>query len=102
MYKLSFNVGGTEENGFSGTINIFPNPFSTQTTLQTNIPLHNATLTVYNCYGQKIREEIINNQSTIINRGNLASGVYFYKVTGGKGQGAIEVIATGKLVITDK
>jgi len=83
-------------------ISVFPNPFSIQTTLHTDNLLHNATLTIYNCYGQTVREEIINNQSTIINRGNLSSGLYFYKAIGGKGQGTSEAIATGKLVITDK
>jgi len=71
--------------------------------------LHNATLTVDNCFGQTVTQiKNISGQTVIFNRGNLASGLYFYKVTGDKGQGTRdegrgtrEVIATGKLVITD-
>ncbi|MBI3502072.1 MAG: T9SS type A sorting domain-containing protein [Bacteroidetes bacterium] len=94
---------GVNENNYQQTVSLFPNPFSTSTTLQTNTPLHNATLTVYNCYGQEVKSVVISHQSSVvIERGNLASGIYFYKVTEDKGQGANEVIATGKLIITDK
>ncbi len=75
---------------------IFPNPFSTQTTLQSEIPLHKAVLSIYNVFGKKVREEIINDQSAIITRDDLASGLYFVRVTQDS-----KVIATIKLVITD-
>ena len=92
-------------NNFSITksIKIFPNPFCAQTVLQTDNPLHNATLTVDNCYGQTVAQiKNISGQAITFTRDNLPSGLYFYKVTGDKGQGTSEVIATGKLVITDK
>ncbi|MBI3502069.1 MAG: T9SS type A sorting domain-containing protein [Bacteroidetes bacterium] len=83
---------------------ISPNPFSTQATLQTNTPLHNATLTVYNCYGQEVTQSVIPSgaRNLTITRDGLPCGIYFYKVTEDKGQGTSEVITTGKLIITDK
>ncbi|MBI3502070.1 MAG: T9SS type A sorting domain-containing protein [Bacteroidetes bacterium] len=93
-------------------ITISPNPFSTQTVLQSENPLHNATLTLYNCYGQEVTQSVIpstpqsgatvGQRNLTITRDGLPSGIYFYKVTEDKGQGASEAIATGKLIITDK
>jgi len=98
---------------------IYPNPFSSQTTLQTDIQLHNATLTVDNCYGQTVAQiKNLSGQTVTFSRGNLPSGLYFVRITtpslnpspnavpagrqgGGPQGGGSEVIATGKLVITD-
>ena len=75
-----------------------PNPFSTQTTLQTDIPLKNATLTIYNCFGQAVKEiKNISGQTAILSRDDLASGLYFVRLTEGN-----KIIAADKLVITDK
>ncbi|MCF8239550.1 MAG: T9SS type A sorting domain-containing protein [Saprospiraceae bacterium] len=76
---------------------IFPNPFSTQTTLQTDKPLHNATLTVGNCFGETVLQmKYISNQTIIFNRDNLPSGQYFVRLTEEN-----KIIAVDKLVITD-
>jgi len=81
---------------------ISPNPFSSQTVLRAENSFHSATLTVDNCFGQTVAQiKNISGQTVTFSRDNLASGLYFYKVTGDKGQGTSEVIATGKLVITD-
>ncbi|MBI3502071.1 MAG: T9SS type A sorting domain-containing protein [Bacteroidetes bacterium] len=95
---------GVNNYGSQKSFSVSPNPFSTSTTLQTNTPLHNATLTVYNCYGQEVTQSVIPSgaRNLTITRDGLPSGIYFYKVTEDKGQGASEAIATGKLVITDK
>lgn len=76
---------------------IFPNPFNNQTILQIDIPVHKATLTVYNIFGQNvIQTENISGQTVVIPRDNLASGLYFVRLSE-YGQ----VIFTNKLVITD-
>ncbi|MBI3502073.1 MAG: T9SS type A sorting domain-containing protein [Bacteroidetes bacterium] len=98
------SVSSTQEYLGENSISIYPNPFSTQATLQTDIPLHNATLTIYNSFGQEVTQSVIPSgaRNLTITRDGLPSGIYFYKVTEDKGQGASEVIATGKLIITDK
>ncbi|MBI3502962.1 MAG: PKD domain-containing protein [Bacteroidetes bacterium] len=87
------------------SVTIFPNPFSTQTVLQTDNLLHNATLTVYNCFGQTVAQiKNISGQTVTFSRGNLSSGLYFVRLTTPSpvlGEGGGEVY-TGKLVITDK
>jgi hypothetical protein len=76
---------------------IYPNPFSAQTTFETNTFLHNATLTMDNCFGQTVKEiKNISGQTVILSRDNLASGLYFLRLTQDN-----KVIVTDKLVITD-
>ena len=78
-------------------ISVFPNPFSTQTTLQTDNLLNNATLTVDNCFGQTVAQiKNLSGQTITFNRSNLPSGVYFVRLTEEN-----KTIAVDKLVITD-
>ena len=79
-------------------VNIFPNPFSTQITLHADINFKDATLIIYNLYGQQVKQIInISGQTITLQRDNLPSGLYFIRLTqDGK------IIATDKLVITDK
>lgn len=61
---------------------VFPNPFSTQTTLQTDNLLYNATLTVYNLYGQTVKQiKNISGKIVTLHRDNLPSGLYFIRLT---------------------
>ena len=78
-------------------VGIYPNPFSSSVTIQFANPVENVEAIILNLHGQKIKS--INNISgeyIKIERGNLASGLYFIQLTkDGK------VIATNKLLITD-
>lgn len=88
---------GMQEQNATFSLTISPNPFSTQTTLQTDNLLHNATLTVYNSYGQQVKQFVIRNSSSfVIRRDNLPSGLYFIRLTQDD-----KTFATDKLVITD-
>ncbi len=82
------------------TIKIFPQPFSTQTTLLTTNQLKSATLTVDNCFGQTVKQitpiTLRAGQTVVFSRDNLASGLYFIHLTEDN-----TVIAVDKLVITD-
>ena len=79
-------------------ITIYPNPFSTQTTIRPGKLLKNATLTVNNCLGQTVKQiKNISGQTVTLHRDNLPSGLYFVWLTEEN-----RTIAAGKLVITDK
>lgn len=94
MTPISVQDVSSDENAIS----IYPNPFSTQTTLQTNTPFHNATLTVDNCFGQMVAQiKNISGQTITFHRDNLASGLYFVRLTEEN-----KTIAVDKLVIADK
>ena len=80
----------------SQKIRIFPNPFSTSTTLQTEHFLKNAILTIYTQQGQIIAQiENISGNTITINRSNLPEGVYFIQLVSG------DSIYTDKVVITE-
>ena len=76
---------------------IVSNPFSLQTTFNVNKNLQNATLIVYNSFGQEVKQvKNIFGQSIIFQRGNLPSGLYFIRLSQDS-----KIFATDKLVITD-
>lgn len=84
-------------NPITKDIKIYPNPFSTQTTLHTNYILNNATLTLYNCVGQIVKQMInISGRTFTINRDNIPNGLYFLRLTQDN-----KTFMVDKLVITD-
>lgn len=88
----------TSEMSSKTHIYIFPNPFSTQTTLNTDFMLFNATLTIDNIFGQSVVQiNNISGQTITFSRDNLASGLYFIRLTDKN-----KAIAVDKLVIIDK
>jgi alpha-tubulin suppressor-like RCC1 family protein len=68
----------TKENEFL----IYPNPFSSTAILRSESPLHNATLKVYNSFGQVVKEmKNLSGETIEISRDNLPSGLYFIQIT---------------------
>ena len=54
---------------------------STQT-IQFERKLNNASLSLYNCYGQKVKEiNNINDQTIILTRDKLKNGLYYAQLT---------------------
>jgi hypothetical protein len=73
----------------------YPNPFTTQTILQTKNNLQNAALVLYNSSGQKVREiNPINGQTVTLMRENLPAGIYFVQITENS-----KITASAKLII---
>lgn len=95
---VSSPVGINEKENFNKIgVNIFPNPFSLQTTLQADKIFKGATLIVYNSFVQQIKQiKNISGQTITLHRDNLPSGLYFIRLTQNN-----NVILTEKLVITD-
>jgi photosystem II stability/assembly factor-like uncharacterized protein len=84
-----------ENQSKESVISIFPNPFSTSTTLQTTINLKSATLSIYNALGQEIKTiNNISGKQITLQRDNLPEGIYFIRLTEDN-----ETIATKKLMI---
>lgn len=89
------NIKNLNDNN---SIKIYPNPFSTQTTLQVDNLFHNATIKVYNCVGQTVKViKNISGQTIILQRDNLSSGLYFLQLTQDN-----KILTTDKIVITDQ
>lgn len=100
LLPVTFIINGTtgiESLHKESRLKIYPNPFSTQTTLQTGNIFNDATLTVYNCFGQTLKQiKSISGQTITLHRDNLPSGLYFIQLTQHN-----KVITTDKLVIMD-
>jgi len=93
--NLITSVNPKEKN--SVPLKISPNPFSTQAILSSDKLLNNATLTVYNAFGQEVTQLThISGQTIVLTREHLASGLYFIRLA----QGDV-TLAADKLVITD-
>jgi len=93
----SVATGMNEVSSAPGVINIFPNPFSSFTTLQSSTIFKDATLTVYNIYGQQVKQlNHLNGQAITFYRDELTSGMYFIQMT----QDA-KIISAGNFIITE-
>ncbi len=81
----------------SNNISIFPNPFSTQTTVYADNMLRNATVTVYNSYGQIVKYiDPFTGHTIVLHRDNLPGGLYFLRITQDN-----NTLTTKKIVIED-
>jgi len=70
-----------EEVRLSDKIFIYPNPSSTQITIELpNTPQKNAMLTIYNLNAQQMLTTKISEQKTVIDILGLPKGFYFVKV----------------------
>lgn len=76
---------------------IYPNPFSTRTTLYSDILLKDADLKIYNLYGQQVKQmRNVSGNTIAIDRDNLPCGLYFVDIEQDN-----KTISIGKLVIAD-
>jgi hypothetical protein len=106
-YSFTINNGGLQNNLCYTNVNeiqaipikikIYPNPLTDQTTLQTDKLLKKASLTVYNPFGQIVKQiENLSGQKIILQQDNLPSGLYYIHLTQDN-----KIIATEKLLIAD-
>ncbi|MBA3704508.1 MAG: T9SS type A sorting domain-containing protein [Bacteroidetes bacterium] len=81
------------------TVSCFPNPFNLQTTffINTQIPIEQWTLTIYDMVGKTVfSKTVANSKSVTFSRNNLSTGIYFYEISN-----QTKVFGNGKLSITD-
>jgi uncharacterized repeat protein (TIGR01451 family) len=76
-------------------LNVFPNPFKEATTITMHQELEDAELLIYSVLGQEMgRMKKISGNEIKVNRNNLASGVYSFKIIQNQ-----TIISNGKLII---
>lgn len=101
IVKLNSYSGIDEINNSALSVKIYPNPFSTSATMIINAGEinNNNSLHIYDMIGQEIRIiNIGNNSQATIDREQLSSGMYFYKLVNNDN----EILSTGKFVIVDR
>ena len=86
-------------NDYSGysarEISVFPNPFSLETRVKITNNSAILMLRIFDAVGNEVSPSVIrNSEGFVIQRDNLPSGFYLYKVTGNEG-----FIQTGKIII---
>lgn len=77
-------------------IKIFPNPLNTNFNIiiSSETVIKDARMKIYDINGKDIKNVPLNNHQTVVERGELKSGMYFYRVTNNN-----EIIGNGKLVV---
>ncbi len=89
-------VTSVEEQDAAPAITVFPNPMTDLVQFQVDpAQLQNGlVLTLTNAMGQQVRQDRLTHTTTTLQRGALASGVYFYQV-----RAAQQSVATGRIVL---
>lgn len=78
-------------------LTIAPNPFSTQTMVYAQVPMHDASLSVVNCVGETVFQvKNLNGLMFSFDRSSLPQGLYFFQMVQND-----NVVATSKVVIAD-
>ncbi|MCW3084543.1 MAG: type sorting protein [Bacteroidetes bacterium] len=98
IFKFQINAfSGIEENNAAEKGRIYPNPFTSETTIYPDAMLRNATLTVFNALGQLVKEtKNISGQTITIQREILQPGLYFVQVLEGN-----SVLVRKKVIISN-
>ncbi len=91
--SINQTVGIHEVNTASG-ITISPNPFTSQTTISFTKEMKNASVKIMDIAGKEVKNMSFSGNKFILEKGELAAGVYFVKVVSDK-----IVIANEKIVI---
>ena len=91
------SVTGITENDLTSSVNVFPNPFSDNTTLSFSAAeAGQATVVVYNLIGEKVIEMNLGNiaagtQSLQLNFSSLEAGIYLVNLTAGNETSTLRV-----------
>ncbi|PHR16982.1 MAG: hypothetical protein COA38_21475 [Fluviicola sp.] len=97
-YNGDASTGLVEDFLIQGNSKVYPNPFNASTTIELSTPVDNAELTLFNTYGQLVKQvENISGQEIQLSRSNLPSGIYFFKLTENN-----IIIAADKLIIDNE
>ncbi len=100
LYSNGTTNGINEFPGSDSWFHLYPNPFSESATLQiTNneLQIENLELKIINVFGQEVRRSALDVLNSKLERGNLASGLYFYEIIINTGN----TISTGKFIVAD-
>jgi hypothetical protein len=73
---------------------VSPNPFKYTTTITTGSDFIGSILYIYNCFGGIQRSVVIKDNTTLIHRESLSSGIYLYRCINEDGK-----VLSGKLII---
>lgn len=85
---------GVEENSINNQINVYPNPFTSHTTLSFNKELKNVSIIITDVIGNEVRSVNFSGSKLTIEKEGLNSGIYFIQVISEK-----KIVANKKIVV---
>lgn len=71
---------GIAENNFATTINIYPNPFTSQTTIEFTQEQKNTTIKIVDVLGKEVKMINFSGKQLIIEKGEMQTGIYFVQI----------------------
>lgn len=84
IYQINDLLVGIEQNELNNEFTIYPNPFKDIVKITTKNTLQNAQIKLFNSIGQLVYEQQnINEQTVVIERKNLTSGIYYLQLIEG-------------------
>ena len=96
-YNNDIDLGTNTSEMPRFTAAIAPNPFKVSATIKSNVLLEDATLNIYNIFGQLVRKQVrLFGDAVLVERGNFNSGLYLLQLTNKN-----EVLFNQKVVIID-
>ncbi|OFY87026.1 MAG: hypothetical protein A3K10_03500 [Bacteroidetes bacterium RIFCSPLOWO2_12_FULL_31_6] len=71
---------------------VYPNPFNNELNIYYELEKNTATLEVYNLMGEKIKNQLLTQQKTVIDLSNHANGIYFVTIIDGNNRISRKVV----------
>ena len=96
LWALDISVGINGLSKVQLSTTAVPNPYTTETTIQIHGIAENikAELVLLDVLGNEVGRKMFNNNSVIVEKANLSSGIYLYKVISEN-----NFTATGKIIL---
>jgi uncharacterized repeat protein (TIGR03803 family) len=79
-FCYNINTTGISENGFASSLNIYPNPCTTQTTITFTQEQKNITIKIKDALGKEIKSISFTGKQLIIDKKDMEAGTYFLQV----------------------
>ncbi|MES2592541.1 MAG: choice-of-anchor tandem repeat GloVer-containing protein [Bacteroidota bacterium] len=83
---------GIFENSFAKTINIYPNPFTTQTTISFDHEQKNILLKIMDVLGKEIKTINFTGKQLIVEKSEMKAGIYFVQIYTEQGVASKKII----------
>lgn len=100
LLPVTFIINGASAIQFAhtgGASEIYPNPFARSATVQLGCLVRNATVSIYNATGKMLRRLTnFSGSDLVLERGDLAEGIYFLHAVQGD-----KLVAKHKFAVTD-
>jgi hypothetical protein len=94
MLNVGQSVWINEKDNSYSTLTVFPNPVTGPATISATENLLNSEMKIFDIAGREVKHLRLLSHKTNFEKGNLQSGIYFYRITS-----AVSQIAFGKFAV---